>query len=291
MLTKHTIFIAVVALMLPIAGHAASCSRANLTRCLDSACAINVSSNPAARCQYCGTSDAGLPTTGNAMRSVSVGTSSKNTLSDKELRSAPDDPGERYAWATRECIKKLPDCTSDDVEDTYDTLIEQSCRAAGINAQMAALFEAARKTKTSATCTTEVKACVIADTRCAADYHACKDDADFDKFLSECGVAATGCDPYLAAIRTDLMTARDNTFKNADAALAQMVAAYQAARAGRLDAARATCVDNAGRAACIAVICARSMANKCAPGYESETSMATQLCKFYDTACDTLGRE
>ena len=64
---------------------AVSCSRANLTRCLDSVCAINISSNPAARCQYCGTPSAGAPSA-TGMRGVSVGASAKYNISDKELK-------------------------------------------------------------------------------------------------------------------------------------------------------------------------------------------------------------
>ena len=63
------------------------CSRANLTRCLDSVCAINISSNPAARCQYCGSVGAGTPPN-TKMKSVSVGASAKYNISDKELKKA-----------------------------------------------------------------------------------------------------------------------------------------------------------------------------------------------------------
>ena len=105
---KNSIYIFSVAIALG-AAHAntahAACSVADLTRCLDSVCAINVSSNPAARCQYCGTTDAGTPT--NTMRSVSVGTSAKYNLSAKELQKAPDAPSARYAWAIRQCIARV----------------------------------------------------------------------------------------------------------------------------------------------------------------------------------------
>ena len=61
-----------------------ACSVANLTRCLDSACAINIGANPAARCQYCGDSSAGTPTQSTAMKSISAGASAKYNISDKE---------------------------------------------------------------------------------------------------------------------------------------------------------------------------------------------------------------
>ncbi len=81
-----------------------ACSIANLTRCLDSVCAINVGANPAARCQYCGSASAGTPDKSNTMKSVSVGSATKYIISDKELRGAPSDPGERYVWGTKECL-------------------------------------------------------------------------------------------------------------------------------------------------------------------------------------------
>ena len=57
-----------------------ACSVANLTRCLDSVCAINIGANPAARCQYCGSSNAGEPTKSTAMKSITAGASAKYTL-------------------------------------------------------------------------------------------------------------------------------------------------------------------------------------------------------------------
>lgn len=284
---NKTVFFIACLMLIPGGAIGATCSRANLTRCLDSACAINISSNPAARCQYCGTAQAGTATT-SAMRSVSVGTSTKYIITEKELKKAPDDPGQRYAWASAECLKKVEGCTTDDIEETYDSLIEQSCTAAGISAQMATLQAAARKTKTQASCNTDITACLIADTKCGADYSACEEDADFDKFFSACSVEATGCDSFISDIRTKLIAARDSAIKNADTLLATIVASYQDARANKLAAAKESCTNNAGREACIQTVCERSMTNKCAAGYESEKSMATQLCKFYDLACDTL---
>lgn len=265
-----------------------TCSKANLTRCLDSACAINLSSNPAARCQYCGTASAGAPTAGDAMRSVSVGASAKFSFTAKELKAAPTDPGARYAWATAECIKKVAGCTPDDVTDNYDTLIEQSCKAAGISAEMSSLRAAAAKTKTKSSCKTDVQACVIDAKRCGPDYSACADNADFDKFFSGCSVEAGGCDTYLGDIRTELIAARDTAIKNADTIIETIVASYKSEREKKLASVKANCTDNAGREACITSVCERSMANKCAAGYSAERSMATQLCKFYDLACDTL---
>ncbi|MDE5615300.1 MAG: hypothetical protein K2I81_00500 [Alphaproteobacteria bacterium] len=285
---KILVLISVLSAIPFIADAATTCSKANLTRCLDSACAINLSSNPAARCQYCGTASAGTPAAGNAMRSVSVGTSAKYSFTDKELKAAPSDPGARYAWATAECIKKVAGCTPDDVTDNYDTLIEQSCKAAGITAEMSNLRAAAAKTKTKSSCKTDVQACIIDSKRCGPDYSACAENADFDKFFSGCSVEATGCDDYFNDIRTELVAARDTAIKNADTIIETIVASYKSEREKKLASVKSNCTDNAGREACINTVCERSMANKCGAGYASERSMATQLCKFYDLACDTL---
>lgn len=284
---KNILFFTVMMAALPGISWAATCSRANLTRCLDSVCAINASSNPAARCQYCGTPDAGNPPTG-VMRGVSIGQSAKYTITEKELKSAPTNQGQRYAWATSECIKKLPDCTPDDVSETYDSLIEQSCRAAGINAESASLRTAAAKTKTQSQCNTDIRACLVGANRCGPDFSACEQNADFDKFFAACSVEATGCTEYVSAIRTTLLAARDTAIKNNDVMLANIVVSYKSAREQKLNQAKSSCTNNAGRETCIKTVCDRSMANKCAAGFESEKSMATQLCKFYDLACNVL---
>lgn len=283
---KKVTFILLFCALVPGIGHAA-CSRANLTRCLDSACAINLSSNPAARCQYCGTSDAGEPND-VGLRAVSVGTSTKYNISSRDLKGAPTDPGERYVWASKKCMAIVDGCTADDISDTYDSLIEQSCIAAGINAQMAVLFENARKTKTDAACKSEITACMVGGAKCTPQYAACATDADFDKFFSECSIASVGCDAYLANIRSELMTARDRTIKNAENTLLAIVQSYRDAREKRLAAITKSCKDNSGRNACITSICNRSMPNRCDAAYPAEIAMATQLCGFYDTACATL---
>ena len=285
-MTKKLAFIALLLVFAPNIGYSA-CSRANLTRCLDSACAINVSSNPAARCQYCGTADAGEPND-DGMRAVSVGSSTKYNISSKELKNAPTDPGERYVWATNKCLHLVSDCTTDDVEDVYDPLIEQSCTAAGISAQMAVLFANARKKKSSATCNSEISACMIAETKCTSKYSGCAEDSDFNKYFSECAVLANGCDDYLADIRSKLTTARDNAIKNAETLLQAIVQSYRDAREKRIATIRNSCATNAEREECINAMCNRSMPNRCDAAHPAEKSMATQLCKFYDIACSTL---
>jgi len=287
---KYTLFFAALVFIAPATVRAAaSCSKANLTRCLDSACAINVSSNPAARCQYCGTASAGTPPTKGGMKSLSVGASSKNTLTEKELKSAPTDPGDRYAWATAQCIAKLGNtCTPDDVSDTYDKLIEQSCKAAGVSAQMASARESLKNKATNSSCTTDITACLISDKKCGADYRACENDADFNKFFAACSVEATGCDAFISGIRDKLIASRNDAVKNADTLLANIVKAYQDARERKLKSIKEACADNTTRDDCIEIVCQNNMKNKCATGFETEKSAAVQLCKFYDTACATI---
>ncbi len=292
---KKIAFMIIGCALVPCIGHAA-CSRANLTRCLDSACAINISSNPAARCQYCGTADAGEPND-DGLRSVSVGTSSRFVISSRDLKNAPTDPGERYVWASKKCLSLVDGCSADDISDTYDSLIEQSCTAAGINAQMAVLFDRAKQTKSSATCKSEITACMVGTDKCSSRYDGCTEQSDFDKYFSECAVAATGCDEHLADIRVSLTKSRDTAINNAETALMAIVQSYRDAREKRISAITKSCTNNAGRDACIASVCARSMPNKCdgngispegTSTAEYEISMATQLCKFYDVACATL---
>ena len=265
----------------------AACSRANLMRCLDSVCAINVSTNPSARCQYCGTADAGVPPT-DGMRSVSVGASTQYNISTKELRSAPTDPGQRYVWATTKCIAMVSDCTPDDVSDVYDKLIEQSCTAAGISTQMANLHAKSAKTKTQSACSAEISACILSDTKCANGFTACADDADFNKFFAECSVNATGCDNYNSTIRTELLSSRASAVKNAESVINSIVKSHADDRERRIASAKSTCTNNSGRESCINRICNERMANQCGAGHSDEQSMAAQLCKFYDTACATL---
>ena len=269
-----------------------ACSVANLTRCLDSVCAINIGANPAARCQYCGTSSAGQPTQSTAMKSVSVGTSSKYIISDKELKSAPNDPGQRYVWGTKLCLEKIKDCTPDDVSAAYDSLIEQSCTAAGISAEMANLTSKTNKTKTQPACDQEMEVCIIDAKRCSADYRNCKSDSDFDKYFAECSIVSNGCDSFLASIREKLTSTKNTAITNADKILKTIVAAYQQARKQKLETTKSSCQNNKAIQDCINRVCKNNMPNKCATKTSNksadETVLAQELCKFYEIACERL---
>ena len=282
---KHAILFSIYLLFVPTFVFGA-CSVANLNRCLDSVCAINIGANPAARCQYCGSASAGEPTKSTAMKSISAGSSAKYTISDKELKKAPTDPGQRYVWGTKLCLEKLPDCTPDDVTDNYDSLIEQSCKAAGISAEMASLAKKVNTQKTQNTCSTEINACVIDAKRCNADYKKCESDADFDKYFAECSITSTGCEAFLTDIKKTLISSRNSAIANADKLLKNIVNAYKNAREQKLASAQNSCKNNKAKQDCVERVCKNNMRNKCT--VEFEKTAANELCKFYDTACERL---
>lgn len=296
---KHIIIASSLFMLCTGANAATKCSVANLTRCLDSVCAINISTNPAARCQYCGTSNAGTPPVIKGLRNVSVGTSAKYNISEKELKKAPSDPAQRYIWATKQCIAKVSGCTTDDVTDAYDKLIEQSCTAAGISSKMTELQSELKKEKTSDQCQSAITSCIITEKRCTSDYRKCESDADFDKYFAECSIIddASGCDAYTSEIKTLLTSARDNAIKNADKLLAQIVAKYQEARTKKLSDIQNGCKDNTIYEKCVNTVCQNNMPYKC--GNDENVKISTEwanyekvaaqdLCKFYKTACETL---
>lgn len=286
MKTINLIFIGILGWAVVFVANAATptCSKANLTRCLDSACAINIGMNPSARCQYCGTSSAGTPSTQKGLTNVTAGQSTKYALSAQELKIAPSDPGKRYIWATTECIKKLPDCTPDDVSNTYDKLIEQSCRAAGVSVNIAGAMASINSAPSGTKCNETLSICI--NKKCGASFDLCQQDSDFDKFISECAVDATGCDEYIAEFRAQTTTERKKTYESAENDLQDTIKKIQSDRASALAAARAECTDDAKYKSCVTNMCESHMANKCTG--KTEKSMAELLCKYYKTACTAL---
>ncbi len=302
-MNKYALFLASTLLACPVAWGATTCSRANLTRCLDSVCAINFSSNPLARCQYCGTSNAGTPpeTGKKGLRNVSVGASAKYTISEKELKNAPSEPGQRYVWARTECTKKVTGCTDDDIETVYDTLIEQSCAAAKVTMDRAEKLESLAKsaTKSKSSCESLIDQCMTMDKTCAADWRNCKENADFDKFFANCGIENTGCDEHLSAIRETLLASRDSAIKSADKTLDAIIAAYQSKRTSLLNDAKNSCANDKAFNSCVATVCRNNMTFGCQRVekeypehadkiFSSENASAAALCAFYKTACQTL---
>jgi len=262
---------------------AAKCSRTNLTRCLDSACAINNNINPAARCQYCGTESAGTPPT-KGLTNVTAGQSTKYALSAKELSVAPSEPGRRYMWATTECVKKVAGCTPDDVSTAYDRLIEQSCKSAGVSMQTAAAIDNMNAKPSKTKCTETLNTCI--NKKCGAGFESCTTDADFDRIIAECATDATGCDEYFAEVRKSAASERERVYANRENTVQSLVDNYKTIRENKLNNTRNACNNKTASESCIKTVCANNMPGKCEG--DTEKSMATQLCKFYDVACTVL---
>ncbi len=263
---------------------AATCSRLNLTRCLDSVCATNIGANPAARCQLCGDAMAGEFDT-NGMRTVLGGT--QYSLTATELKDAPTTPGARYAWATDTCAKKIAGCTDADVADEYDKLIEQSCRAVCVNQNIVARQSAAMAASKSATeCLDSVRICVTTDTRCGADFAKCP-DAVLDRYLSECNVAAGNlCTAHNSDIRRTITASRDALAAGRANMIDDIVAARTHARETELNDIRTQCTAGASRDNCVLRVCA-SMQGGCTDN-RFEQSAAELMCAYETAACARL---
>ena len=286
MKSTNLIFVVFLGCVIAFSANAAvsKCSKTNLNRCLDSVCAINIGTNPAARCQYCGTSSAGTPPAQKGITSITAGQSTKYTLTDKELKVAPSDPGKRYMWATTECIKKLPGCTTDDVSASYDKLIEQSCKAAGVSMQTAKAISDLNSKPTKAKCTENLNTCLTK--KCGSSFETCEQDSDFDKFISECATESSGCDEYIAEFRKTSTTQRKNTYAARENVLQTLVDGYKQARENRLTTTRTKCTKGTAKKSCVDTVCDMYMVDKC--NESTEKAMADQLCKFYETACSGI---
>ena len=286
MRSLHIIFTGLFGCAVVFGANAATiqCSRTNLTRCLDSACAINIGINPAARCQYCGTSSAGTPPSQKGLTNITAGQSTKYALSAKELTVAPSDPGKRYIWATTECIKKIPGCTTDDVSTVYDRLIERSCKSAGISIQIANTIANMNAKPGKAKCTETLNTCI--NNKCGVGFDSCTTDADFDRFIAECATDATGCDEFVADFRKSISAERERAYDTRENTVQTLVNNYKTTRENKLNNARNACNNKTASASCVNTVCANNMPGKCEG--DTEKSMATQLCKFYDVACTVL---
>ena len=261
---------------------AATCSRINLTRCLDSACAINMSANPSARCQYCGTADAGLPPAN--LRAVGTATS-KNTISARDLKSAPSDPGERYIWATEKCLSIVANCTTDDVDETYDELIEKSCNAAGLAMDTSKLQkQVTTNTKTQSACTNEITVCMTANNKCGTDYSKCTDDAAFDGFFATCAVNATGCTNFTRGALDTIDAARKSTLSATSANIDAIANAHKNTREQKLSSINSGCKNDSDFNKCVNTVCQNNTVDNCA----TDKTIATTLCEFHKTACTKI---
>ena len=285
----NTILTALLCITPLIGANAAvsKCSKTNITRCLDSACAINVGMNPSARCQYCGTSNAGEPPTQKGLSNITAGQSTKYSISAKDLSNAPSNPSSRYSWAVTECLKKVSNCTADEAYDTYDKLIEQSCKAAGVTAQITRAVSNATTKPSKSKCNTTFTTCI--NKKCGTRFETCASNPDFDRAVAECAAEASGCDEYIAEFRKTMSTERTNTTEKREQVVLAIVEKYKNDRENKLANAKSSCSKGNASESCINTVCANNMRGKCdGADATSEKAMAKQLCKFYETACTVL---
>ena len=275
----------------------ARCRVQDLLQCLDSVCAPNIGTSPGARCYTCGTAAAPRPATpdhgmGEAMgmQALALGTSSRNAVPERELRSAPTDPGERYQWATRQCIQRVSTCSAYDVEEHYDPLIQQSCRIAMGDAEFLAQMERARERRTEEECTSEFNLCLLDSGRCGGDMLACETGEDFNRNFSACMVEVTGCDDFSTTLRTAMLAARDRMIATRDSRLEDLVALRRMERENRREMADRMCLPG-GMAGCVAEMCGNLPTGLDDGGYctdQNERMWSTNLCRFLETACARL---
>lgn len=280
-------FFSVIIGVLPVCNAFAAaqkCSQTNLVRCLDSGCAINIGMNPGARCQYCGTDSAGTPPKQKGLSNVTIGQSTKYSLTDKELNVAPSDPGKRYMWVTTECIKKVANCTAEDVSKAYDKLIEQSCKAAGVTMQTTRAMASLTQKPTKTNCTNQITTCVTK--KCGEYFDNCADDSVFTNSFAECATDATGCDDYIKQLRETIANDRTKAATNRENALTELVAHYQSSRNDRLNNAISGCQNDNNKKECVDTLCENNMAGQCKENTEKQ--MAELVCGFYDRACNVL---
>jgi hypothetical protein len=287
------IFVALAVVCAPD-GFAAKCKTSDLQKCLDSVCLDDMDSG--SRCYMCGTSVAKKPekqkyALGDTpeMQSLSLGKSSKNTISEKDLKKAPSEPGERYQWASAECVKKLKDCSPDDVTESYDKLIDQSCKIAlGASDYEASMKKAAIK-KTSNQCDSEISLCLLSENKCGGNMLNCEEDSEFNRNYSACAVEASKCDEFVTTLRDKMMRQRDDMVAKKKSRLSDLVKLRQLEREEKMAAAGRVC--NGGKDACIIEMCGNlpnGLDENGLCGDRNEKIWASSMCKFVDIACDRL---
>ena len=216
---------------------------------------------------------------------VTAGTASKNTISAKELRQAPNDPGERYVWATRLCLNKIPNCTAEDVSEAYDGLIEKSCTAAGIKNDMANLQKkSAQNTKNSRTCLNEISKCVTAAEKCDTNFSKCVDDKIFNNFFATCSSQSTGCTNFIDTVRTEINKSRQSIISATESNVNAIANTRKQARINRFATVNSDCLHNTEYNKCIDNACQNNTNDNC----ETNQDIAIALCEFYKTACTKI---
>ncbi|MCL1786032.1 MAG: hypothetical protein FWG39_02685, partial [Alphaproteobacteria bacterium] len=240
---------------------AAACHVPNLIKCLDSACVSGLAGDATVRCALCDSAAVPLNRNPSAQRA------SATTL---ETRDAPERGLGRYAWAGTECLQKISGCTSSDIHDNYDKLIEQSCNAAIANMDRAGAPDKSEQNNPDK-CQNQLYECM--NRRCGAEWGTCAADADFDRNFSACLVGAScASDINTSQIKSDIKTIRDKTRAASEARPEQIAEKHRGNRRARhvtgtltAEQTEQQCKDGRLKQNCINNVCA-NFTNKCSDG-------------------------
>jgi len=256
--------------------------------------------NPASRCYMCGTSAAEgarppedpreRQRQAPQMQTLALGGSSRNTISDRDLRDAPRRPEDRYLWAQQQCLTLLSDCTERDIEDNYDRLIEQACHIAMNDIEFNVALREAAVRKTEDTCNTELSQCLLGANRCGPNMLECESNEDFNRNFSACAVYVGGCDDFTTALRSRMMTQRDEMIAQRGRRVQELAELRRNEREHRWQQATGMCQDDRGFNACVIEMCGNfpiGLVDGICQDQE-ETRWARQICEFVRTACQRL---
>ncbi|MDR2685487.1 MAG: hypothetical protein LBB23_01785 [Rickettsiales bacterium] len=273
----------------------AVCRIPDLTNCIDSACAKDLSTDPGSRCTLCGSErasniakskkdtyiGAGFAPT---FQSLSIGAGNpKLLISDREMKNAPDAPDERYAWSIGMCIGKVPNCTNDDARDEYDKLIKESCRAFMTAEEYDAATSKVAAEKSKDECKTLIGSCMTNEARCGAGWVNCKanmPDSAFDQFYSSC-LLDSGCADKGGAILAELKTMAKSVDDIIDKRLADAKQNAADARKARWETWAQSCSNShEARSKCVENYCWMFDEALGVNGTTSAKTMGTTSCKF-----------
>ena len=301
MLLRRTyLLFALACVLFARAADASRCRISDLQTCLDSACMEH--GNPASRCYMCGTSaaegarppedDRKSARMAPQMTSLSMGGSSRNTISDKDLKDAPTKPEDRYMWAQSTCLGKLSDCSEDDVEENYDKLLGQACNIAMNDLEFNASILRSKEKKTEDTCNAELSQCLLRADRCGPNMLGCADgdNTDFNRNFSACAVDVGGCDDFTTDLRSRMLSQRDEMVNKRDERVQELAELRKNERENRLQQVTAMCQEDRGFNACVMEMCGNfpiGLVDGMCQNQE-EARWARQICAFVSTACQRL---
>jgi hypothetical protein len=307
-------------------GFAASCKKSDLVKCIDSACAANIATDPGSRCTSCGTAAAAKIAASKVdnyvgaddapkFKALSLGSSSKILFSEKQLENMSTDPVERYAQAIAGCLEKVKNCDEETAHDEYDDLIEKSCKAVLSEQEYANAMTKAitANDKDLDTCQTEIGACLIDESRCGAGFLKCQGTTDglLDQFVATCMIQVGGCESNSEDITKWARTTVDNIMDKADEKLASAKADADKRRQTEFDTRMKSCKDGSLKRQCMAQYCdafdvmwGRDISGNPMHGFVSVLGtsgdacdktefpairqMAATICDYIDEACNAI---